>query len=55
MAKCIYCGAETQLYINDTPVCIACSDEIDAGRTPPTRAREEPLSKTPTVTHTTAA
>jgi hypothetical protein len=26
MAKCAGCGAETCLYVNGTPVCIACAD-----------------------------
>jgi hypothetical protein len=47
MAKCIYCGRDTCLYVNDDPVCLACSDEIDAGRTP-ARPHEQP-SKTPTT------
>jgi hypothetical protein len=29
MSRCIYCGTETQLYINDQPVCLKC----DADRT----------------------
>jgi hypothetical protein len=24
MAKCIYCGDETQLYVSGTPVCLDC-------------------------------
>ena len=26
MAACAYCGIETQLHINDVPVCIHCAD-----------------------------
>jgi hypothetical protein len=33
LATCIYCGAPVMQYIAGAPVCIACSDEIDAGRT----------------------
>jgi hypothetical protein len=24
MARCAYCGAETQLFVNGTPVCVPC-------------------------------
>jgi len=27
MAKCVYCGAETELYVNGVPVCLECSEE----------------------------
>ena len=27
MATCVYCGAETELYVNSVPVCLKCSDE----------------------------
>jgi hypothetical protein len=37
MDKCIYCGAETKLRINNIPVCTACAKELDAGRKPPFR------------------
>jgi hypothetical protein len=40
MAKCKYCGAETILYVSGVPVCVGCSNLIDAGKKPP--AREEP-------------
>src|SRR5262245_40435400 len=26
MAQCIKCGSETELYINEEPVCLACSE-----------------------------
>jgi hypothetical protein len=26
MAKCVYCGSETELYVNGVPVCLSCSD-----------------------------
>jgi hypothetical protein len=43
MAKCKYCGAETILFVNGAPVCVNCSDLIDAGKKPP--AREQPLDE----------
>jgi len=30
--KCVYCGAETQLYIADDAVCVDCAKDIDARR-----------------------
>lgn len=48
MANCIYCQAETILYVNGRPICLSCSDDIDAGRKPPSRecrAKDEPKSK----------
>lgn len=30
MEKCCCCGAPTQLYVNEAPLCIACSDKHDA-------------------------
>lgn len=35
MARCVYCAADTQLYVNGSPVCIACSEQSDAVRKPP--------------------
>ena len=29
MAECKYCGSETQLYVNNVPVCIECSEAIE--------------------------
>jgi hypothetical protein len=26
MARCVYCNAETQLYVSNVPVCIQCAD-----------------------------
>lgn len=40
MAKCQYCGAETILYVSGAPVCVDCSNLLDAGKKPP--AREAP-------------
>jgi hypothetical protein len=30
MAICKHCGAETQLYFNTIPICLACVDALDA-------------------------
>jgi len=35
MARCSYCAAETQLYVNSSPVCVACSEQHDPVRKPP--------------------
>lgn len=43
MAKCKYCGAETILYVSGSPVCVNCSDLLEAGKKPP--AREEPRNE----------
>ena len=37
VAKCRYCGADTILYVNGAPVCVNCSNLIDAGKKPPVR------------------
>jgi hypothetical protein len=29
MAPCSLCRAETQLYVNGTPICLRCCDERD--------------------------
>ena len=42
MAKCVYCGAETQLYSSGVPVCLACAEDPDAGRKLPSREEGEP-------------
>jgi hypothetical protein len=34
MATCFRCGAETQLYSNETPVCVACLDTPTAQTRP---------------------
>jgi hypothetical protein len=26
MAQCVYCRTETQLYINEAPICVACAE-----------------------------
>ncbi len=30
MAKCIYCGSETELYDGNVPICIKCCEEREA-------------------------
>lgn len=48
MSKCSYCETETILYVNGRPVCLSCSDDLDAGRKPPSREfrpQDEPKSK----------
>lgn len=42
MARCKYCGSETQLYDNGVPVCIKCLDE-EAER----RKSQNPASQKP--------
>ncbi len=32
MARCAYCGTETQLYESDTPICVPCADLTPQGR-----------------------
>lgn len=39
---CIYCGAETKLYDNGRPVCVACADRLEAGKPP---RKKEPESE----------
>jgi hypothetical protein len=34
MAKCIKCGADTQLFDRGVPICLACSDAMEAKRNP---------------------
>lgn len=42
LAACIYCGAQTQLYSSGQPVCVDCSNDLDAGRKPPSKERVAP-------------
>lgn len=35
MARCMSCAAETQLYVNGSPLCIACCEKSDPARKPP--------------------
>jgi hypothetical protein len=36
MATCKQCGAGTQLYSNGIPICLACSDHLEAKTKPAT-------------------
>lgn len=40
MARCSNCAVETQLYVNGTPLCIACSERSQASRKPPQAAAD---------------
>jgi hypothetical protein len=33
MSHCVYCGADTALYVNEVPVCLGCVDELEAAKT----------------------
>jgi hypothetical protein len=39
--QCKYCGSPTQLFIREVPVCVACSNDLEAGRDP--GRRDAPL------------
>lgn len=32
MALCVFCGEETELYIDDRPVCLKCVADLEAGK-----------------------
>jgi hypothetical protein len=34
MARCIYCRSDTYLFSNGVPICIPCTNDLDAGRNP---------------------
>lgn len=34
MERCVHCGAETSLFYNGRPICVACMSLIDAGEKP---------------------
>jgi len=40
MAECIYCKAETQLFVSSIPVCLKCSEERETQRKPPKGERD---------------
>lgn len=40
MAKCIYCGAETELQVMGRPVCVNCVKDKEDGREPSGTATE---------------
>src|ERR1019366_7196052 len=35
MAHCAYCHAETEMYCNEVPVCVPCSERQDAAKRSP--------------------
>ncbi len=35
MARCAYCHADTEMYFNEVPVCVACSERQAAVKRPP--------------------
>ncbi len=41
MAKCQECGAETELYCNDVPICLACLNALEPETKPPERETED--------------
>jgi hypothetical protein len=45
MAKCVYCDANTEMYVLDSPVCVECSDLIEAGKPPQKKPGSEKLNK----------
>jgi hypothetical protein len=38
VANCVHCGTETALYESGVPICVACSDDVEASRKPPSRS-----------------
>ena len=59
MAQCTYCSAETQLFIDGAPICIACDDARSEGnkltaRKPPERETNgETISPVETLSNQT--
>jgi hypothetical protein len=52
MAQCTYCNAETEIYAGgDVPICVECSDALEARRKPPASARNALIQR---VAETTA-
>jgi hypothetical protein len=48
MAKCVYCGSETELYVSGVPVCLSCSDAAkrkDTVRRKPPASQQETRNK----------
>ena len=35
MAKCTYCGAETELHSDTVPICLVCAVDLEPQRKPP--------------------
>jgi len=49
MARCIYCRLDTYLFSNGVPICIQCSNDLDAGRKPEFREPSaRPQDRAPT-------
>ncbi len=46
MARCVTCAAETELYVNGSPLCIACSDKNEAPTRKPPQSSDAGLSET---------
>jgi hypothetical protein len=46
MAKCVVCGAETNLFVNKVPICAKCDDEQEKKRMKEESEKEHP----PTLT-----
>jgi hypothetical protein len=44
MANCVCCGAETQLYVNDQPICLKCvdSNQVSEGTPGAKNFKEQP-------------
>jgi hypothetical protein len=42
MAKCSYCGADTLLFVNETPLCLGCAHEAQL-QLPKTPKKESEL------------
>jgi len=45
MAKCAYCGADTQLYSKGVPVCLVCEEDQDGSQKPTAREEDEPAKE----------
>jgi hypothetical protein len=41
MMKCLKCGAETQMFDNGVPLCVACAEAVDSARKKTAQARTE--------------
>jgi hypothetical protein len=37
MARCVYCTAETEMYVSHVPICLNCSEQREEKRKPPSR------------------
>jgi hypothetical protein len=50
MEPCVYCGTETPLYVNGRPICLACSDMLEAGEMPPRKKPDNEGGKSKSTT-----